>query len=277
MNRASGDRARDRARMPEGTHAILETRSLGRDHRRLAELLEPGFAVLDVGCGSGAITRGVAEAVGPTGRVVGLDASDSLIAGARRAYAGVPRLAFEVGDLHALPYHGTFDVVTAARVLQWLADPLGALMAMARATRPGGRVVVLDYNHEKIAWRPAPPPSMSAFYAAFLRWRAEAGLDNTVADRLVELFGAVDLVDVTVSPQHEVTRRGEADFERRTGIWAEVAATRGHQMVADGAVTERQRATAESEYRAWMRDDAESQTMYLLAIDGVRRHRGTLE
>jgi SAM-dependent methyltransferase len=262
--------------MPDGTHTILETRSLARDHRRLAELLAPGFAVLDVGCGSGAITRDMAEAVGPAGHVVGLDADDRLIAGARRTHAGVTHLSFEVGDAYALPYRGTFDVVTAARVLQWLADPLGALSAMARASRPGGRVVVLDYNHQKIAWRPQPPPSMRAFHAAFLRWRAEAGMDNAIADRLVELFGAVGLVDVTASPQPETTRRADPGFEGRAGIWAEVASSRGRQMVADGAVTERQRATAEREYRAWIRDEAESQTMYLLAVDGVSGRRAAL-
>src|SRR6202008_4251909 len=82
-----GDRshevARRRDHMPEGTSAILDTRSLATDHRRLAELLPPGLAVLDVGCGTGAITRGVAEAVGRLGRVVGVDVNASMIEKAR--------------------------------------------------------------------------------------------------------------------------------------------------------------------------------------------------
>ena len=52
-----GDVARRRAHMPEGTTAILDARSLATAHRRLAALLSPGLAVLDVGCGTGAITR----------------------------------------------------------------------------------------------------------------------------------------------------------------------------------------------------------------------------
>src|SRR3989449_11530815 len=108
--------------MPEGTSAILDTRSLGTGNRRLAALLRPGLSVLDVGCGTGAITRGIAEAVGRHGRAVGVDVNASMIEKARAAHRGVPSLSFEVADFLALPA-GPFDIVTAARVLQWLAGP----------------------------------------------------------------------------------------------------------------------------------------------------------
>ena len=264
------DVARRRAHMPEGTNAVLNTRSLAASHRRLAELLRPGMRVLDVGCGTGAITRGIAEAVGSGGRVVGIDVNPGLIEEARQTHGGVPGLTFAVGDVHRMPYRDAFDIVTAARVLQWLADPAGALRAMVGAARPGGRVVVLDYNHERIAWTPEPPVSMRAFYAAFLRWRAEAGMDNAIADHLAELLAASGLTEVAVSPQHETTRGDDGDFETHAGIWAEVAATRGRQMVVDGAISEPERATAEADYRAWVADGAQALTMYLLAVEGVR-------
>lgn len=266
----SNDVSRRRAHMPEGTSVILDARSLVTAHRRLAEILRPGMSVLDVGCGTGAITRGIAEAVGPSGRVVGVDVNPSLIARARQAHGGVPGLAFEVADLFHLPYHDEFDVVTAARVLQWLADPLGALRALTHTARPGGLVLVLDYDHERAAWAPEPPDSMRAFYAAFLGWRAEAGMDNALADHLPALFAAAGLEDVTSTVQDEVSRRGDPDFAARLGMWAEVAATRGHQMVADGAVSESERARAEAEYREWVGRGARSQTLYLRAVEGRR-------
>src|SRR4029450_14015501 len=79
--------------------AILDSPSRGADQRRLAALLRPGLAVLDVGCGTGAITRGIAEAVGPDGRAVGVDVNTATIEGGRpaprrpppRARAGVLR------------------------------------------------------------------------------------------------------------------------------------------------------------------------------------------
>jgi SAM-dependent methyltransferase len=188
----------------------------------------------------------------------------------RAAHGDVPGLSFEVASVDALPSAGAFDIVTAARVLQWLADPTSALRAMAAAARRGGRVIVLDYNHEKIAWTPEPPASLRRFYAAFLRWRADAGMDNTIADRLPALFATAGLTAIASTDQHEVARLGDADFETRAGIWADVAASRGHQMVADGAVTEAERRAAELDYRAWLRDGARSHALYLRAVEGVR-------
>jgi len=264
------DTARQRADMPLGTRDILNTRSLQTSHRRLAKVLRPGVTVLDVGCGTGAITRGIAQAVQPQGQVVGIDVNSRLIQEARQTHSDLPNVAFEVGDISEVAWRERFDVVTASRVLQWLATPLEALRQMVTAAKPGGVVIVLDYNHEKIAWHPHPPPSLQRFYQSFLRWRAEAGMDNTIADHLVPMLARVGLTDSTATPQHELAARGEPDFQTRLSLWAEVAATRGQQMVADGLLSEAERAAAESEYRAWMQDTAESQTLYLLAVEGVK-------
>jgi ubiquinone/menaquinone biosynthesis C-methylase UbiE len=266
----TGDLARRRAHMPDGTREILDFRSLGADQRRLAALLRPGLAVLDVGCGTGAITRGIAEAVGPDGRAVGVDVNPSMVEAARAAHRRVPGLAFYVVDVYALPFRGEFDIVATARVLQWLADPEAALRGMMKGLRRGGRIVVLDYNHQKASWTPEPPASMRRFVEAFLQWRAAAGLDNAIADRLEKLLAAAGLTAVTSTDQSEITRRGDPDFETRAGIWATVAATRGHQMVTDGAISESARRAAEIEYRAWLGEAAQSHAQYLRAAEGVR-------
>ena len=111
---------------------------------------------------------------------------------------------------------------------------------------------------------------MQHFYRAFLRWRAEAGMDNTLADHLADLYAQCGFVDIVSTPQHEVSTKNDPDFSTRLGLWAEVAASRGHQMVADGILTETQRATAEAEYRAWVHESAMAQTMYLMAVEGRR-------
>ncbi len=193
-----------------------------------------------------------------------------LIDEARRTHGGAPGLSFEICDVYHLPWQEEFDIVTAARVLQWLVRPLDALRMMARAARPGGKVVVLDYNHEKAVWVPEPPPAMRAFYAAFLRWRADAGLDNAIADHLAQMLADGGLRDIVVSPQQEVARRGDPDFETRPALWAQTAVFHGRRMVEDGAITETDRAAVEAEIREWTAGGAQSQTLYLVAVEGVR-------
>ena len=135
----------DEAQKPAGIqaskHLMLERAALTR-----------GEAVLDVGCGPGDDLFDMVEHVGPAGRLVGLDASEVMIAEARRRAKerGLP-VTFEVGEATALPFtDGTFDVCRAARVLEHLADPSGALAEMVRVTRPGGRIVVFDFDWDTL-------------------------------------------------------------------------------------------------------------------------------
>jgi ubiquinone/menaquinone biosynthesis C-methylase UbiE len=131
----------DEAEKPRG---IQESKRLMLERIALA----PGEAVLDVGCGPGTDVFGMVGLVGPAGRVVGLDASEVMIAEARRRAEELDLpMTFEVGEVHALPFpDATFDVSRAARLLEHLpaADP--ALTEMVRVTRPGGRIAVFDFD-----------------------------------------------------------------------------------------------------------------------------------
>jgi SAM-dependent methyltransferase len=264
----SNDAAQRRATMPSGSERFLDTRSLRADHRRLAALLAPGSSVLDVGCGSGAITRGIAEAVGPTGRVVGIDISEELLALALTTHAGPANLTFEIADVTRHRYRDEFDVVTAARVLQWLADPRAALEQMVAAAKPGGQIVVLDYNHTIARWEPDPPAEFLRFYDAFLAWRADAGLDNEISEHLAAMMTGLGLQEVTAVAQDELASRGDADFDTRLALWPGVIATRGHQLVADGWLDEAERSAAGDSFAEWIAEQAVSQSLYLLAVSG---------
>jgi ubiquinone/menaquinone biosynthesis C-methylase UbiE len=256
--------------MPTGSERFLDTRSLDADHRRLAALLAPGMSVLDVGCGSGAITRGIAEAVGAGGRVVGIDVSEELLERALTTHGGPPSLEFEVADVTRHGYRDEFDVVNAARVLQWLADPRAALRAMVAAAKPGGWIIVLDYNHTRARWNPDAPEAFVRFYDAFLAWRAEVGMDNEIADHLAAMMGELGLTEVTSTEEAEVTERGDSDFDTRMALWPGVIATRGHQLVADGKLSEAERAAAGRAFAEWIATDARSQALHLLAVSARR-------
>jgi ubiquinone/menaquinone biosynthesis C-methylase UbiE len=262
--------ASGRAFMPPGTERFLDVRSLAADHPALAALLRPGLTVLDAGCGTGAITRGIADAVSPDGAVRGIDINAELIARARAASAGHPNLRFEVADIHDDRWAAAFDVVTSARVLQWLADPARAVAALVRAARPGGTIAVLDYDHTRAEWDPAMPPAVQRFYRSFLDWRADAGLDNAIAARLPGMFEQAGLTGVTAVEQREVTTVRDADYQRRIALWPGVIATRGHQVVADGWLTEAERALAEEEVWRWIDASAPAQSLFLRSVTGSK-------
>ncbi|EST37263.1 hypothetical protein N566_13940 [Streptomycetaceae bacterium MP113-05] len=122
--------------------------------------LHAGQRVLDVGCGPGTITADLAAAVGPQGRVTGIDPSADVLAQARTTAAEreLQNVEFAVGDVFALECpDDSFDVVHAHQVLQHVGDPVGALRAMRRVCRPGGVVAARDSDYSAMTWYPQVP------------------------------------------------------------------------------------------------------------------------
>lgn len=110
----------------------------------------PGERVLDVGCGSGAVTRTLARRVAPGGRAIGVDTSPALLKVAREladesGFGAV--IEFKECDCRALPFpDASFDAVVAATTLSHVPDVGRALAEMVRVARPGGRVGVFDLD-----------------------------------------------------------------------------------------------------------------------------------
>jgi SAM-dependent methyltransferase len=247
---------------------ILHRRTLQRDHRILSEVLRPGMSVLDVGCGIGAITAGIARAV-VEGQVVGLDRDPDNLAVAREHSGDLPNLSYKLGDALSLPFETAFDVVTAARTLQWISEPAAALANMKKAAKPGGRVVVLDYNLADNYWEPGLPPEFARFYAAFLDWRASNQWDNHMAEHLPDLFRAAGLLEIQVHISDEIAERGDPDFAQTAGIWTYVTSTLGPRMAAAGFVTESECIAAERSYLDWVAGGLTRQTMVMRTVEGT--------
>ncbi|KAA0113912.1 methyltransferase domain-containing protein [Mycolicibacterium sp. P9-22] len=107
--------------------------------------LERGHVVADLGCGPGTDLIAYADAVGPTGRVIGLDHDIGLVRRARAETAHTPNVSIEVADIHDLPVaSGSLDRVHIDRVLQHVAAPAKVLGEAARALRRGGRIVCVE-------------------------------------------------------------------------------------------------------------------------------------
>jgi trans-aconitate 2-methyltransferase len=101
--------------------------------------LDGSERVLDVGCGDGRITVGIAERV-PRGYVIGVDASSEMIAFARQhGLPGHPNLQFEVCDARKLPFRIEFDLVVSFNALHWIPEQAEALRGIHSALKPAGR------------------------------------------------------------------------------------------------------------------------------------------
>lgn len=248
---------------------ILGWRTLEQSHRCLAELLRPGLSVLDVGCGTGAITAGIARAVRPEGYAVGVDRDEALLEMARTEHAGIKNLRFERGDATALTFREQFDIVTSARALQWIAEPGLAIENMKRAAKRGGMVVVLDYNHNQNQWEPEPPPGFKVCYEAFLAWRRANGWDNEMADHFPELLQSAGLVNVSSRAQDEVVNRDEPEFARQSYLWSGTLQHVAQQLIAAGFCTEVQLEEALEKYNSWVKADLVRQTLAMRAAIGI--------
>jgi ubiquinone/menaquinone biosynthesis C-methylase UbiE len=133
--------------------AVLEARGADPQQQALrrAFLADVDFPtsarVLDVGCGTGVLTRVLGQWPG-VGTVVGVDPASALLETARHLAADLPNVAFAEADGRALPFEdATFDVVTFDSELSHLPGPERALAEAARVLRPQGWLAVFDGDY----------------------------------------------------------------------------------------------------------------------------------
>lgn len=113
--------------------------------------LAPGAAVLEIGCGAGFLSVALAKR---GFEVHAIDSVEAMVAQARQHVAELgigDSLAIALGDANELRFaDGSFDLVVALGVIPWLEDPRRAIEEMARATRPGGYVLITDDNQARL-------------------------------------------------------------------------------------------------------------------------------
>ncbi len=106
--------------------------------------LKGGESVLEIGCGTGAVTLPLAQAVGENGRVVGVDLSEPMLDVARQrlSESGTRNTTLLLGDAQVMPLErSAFDIATSRMGVMFFADSVAAFHNIAGALKPGGRLV----------------------------------------------------------------------------------------------------------------------------------------
>ena len=199
--------------------------------------LRQGMTALDMGCGPGLVAVEMADLVGSSGSVTGVDISDTLLATARR-YAtacGADHIQFQRGNVYELDLpKNHFDFAYTRFFVQHLERPGDALDNIRRVLKPGGTLCVLDIDDGWLSLVPEP-----AVYAEFNRrsmaGQAAKGGDRHVGRKLGRhlqkagfVDAAVDIVPVTsaqlgmevfldlaISPKWKMTAPDQRDLAHR--------------------------------------------------------------
>jgi SAM-dependent methyltransferase len=108
--------------------------------------VQPGMAVLDIGCGCGATMIEIAKRVGKSGRVLGVDVSHQMLARAKPLLSGFPEAELLEADAGAHPFEPSFDLAISRFGVMFFADPVAAFANIRKAIRPGGRLLFATWR-----------------------------------------------------------------------------------------------------------------------------------
>ena len=171
---------------------------------------QPGEHVLDIACGTGALTRCVANSLGPLGRVVGLDLSPDMLAVARTIAPPGRQSApieWQEGDAYALPFEDeTFDVAYCAFGLMFFLDRVAALKEMWRVLKQDGRLALSVWGAIGRC------PGQLAIHAS---WERHFGADEAAGYLQQHVLGDQDVVVYSIV---HAAGFDEISVQLRTGV-----------------------------------------------------------
>jgi SAM-dependent methyltransferase len=186
--------------------------------------LTGGESVLEIGCGTGAVTVPLAKAAGEHGRVVAVDISESMLNAARQraGECAMHNVTLLLGDAQVLALErASFDVATSRMGVMFFADPVAAFRNIVSALKPGGRLVfacwapLAENRHWLISYDIAlrhlgqPAPSTD---------REPGPLAFAYPEYIREFLAAAGFVDIEIKRAHPTIIGGSPEEESRQAL-----------------------------------------------------------
>ena len=140
--------------------------NLSAIHQALMPFAAPkaGEAVLDIGCGTGTTSMALADAVGPKGRVTGLDVSREMLGLAKQRGAGRANLNFVESDASQAAFQPEYDLLFSRFGVMFFDDPAAGFANLRQAARPGGRIAFVCWRTpQENLWASAPMAAAKPF------------------------------------------------------------------------------------------------------------------
>ena len=192
--------------MSRWVEAMYMTEDAARRRRAVLEALGPssGERVIDIGTGPGFLAREMADRVGHTGEVLGVDMSEPMLQLARERCAGLSQVRFESADATRLPApDARFDVAASVQVFEYVVDVEAALVEMHRILRPGGRGAIVTTDWRTLAWNSSDEGRMQRVMGAFAEHCAHQDLPRWLGPKLRSV--GFEVVGEQVLPQFNPT------------------------------------------------------------------------
>jgi 2-polyprenyl-3-methyl-5-hydroxy-6-metoxy-1,4-benzoquinol methylase len=196
----------------------------------------PGMRVLDIGCGAGDVSMLIAELVGESGEVVGVDRVPAALAAAERKAMehGRRNVSFRQGDPGTLSFDRPFDAVVGRYVLMFQADPAELIRGAALHVRPGG--IVAFHEPDWTGARSQPP---SRYYDLCCEYIVETfrrtGIETHMGAKLDAAFREAGLMAPTMHLESVVGGgNGGRDWAHQT---SELLVTMLPEVVSRGVAT----------------------------------------
>ena len=183
---------------------MLERRNAADCAAHLLPHLKPGMRLLDLGCGPGTISVGLADAVAP-GQLIGVDMEPTQVemASAAAKAGGHDNATFQTGDATDLPFDdATFDVAFCHALLNHAPDTQAVLAEVKRVLKPGGLFAAREVIGDSSLF--APPSDMGdSGWATFLKMLAANGGHPQMGRELKGAFVAAGFADVRAGASFE--------------------------------------------------------------------------